>query len=74
MQFSGKTVLVTGCTSGVGRETAKAFAESGATVIITGRDDQRVKNVVAEISPPASSARARGGCRFEHGRVAGGAS
>lgn len=47
MHFSGKIVLVTGGTSGVGRATATAFAASGATVIITGRDEQRGKEVVA---------------------------
>jgi NAD(P)-dependent dehydrogenase (short-subunit alcohol dehydrogenase family) len=49
MEFDGKTVLVTGATSGIGRETAKAFAAWGARVIITGRDEQRGKNVLAEI-------------------------
>ncbi len=36
--FSGKTVLVTGGTSGIGRETALAFFEAGATVIAAGLD------------------------------------
>jgi NAD(P)-dependent dehydrogenase (short-subunit alcohol dehydrogenase family) len=49
MEFDGKTVLVTGATSGIGRETAKAFAARGARVIITGRDVQRAKSVLAEI-------------------------
>jgi NAD(P)-dependent dehydrogenase (short-subunit alcohol dehydrogenase family) len=35
--FSGKVVLVTGATSGMGRATALAFATSGATVIGIGR-------------------------------------
>src|SRR5690349_13279833 len=49
MEFDGKTVLVTGATSGIGREAAKAFAARGARVIITGRDVQRAKSVLAEI-------------------------
>ena len=49
MEFDSKTVLVTGATSGIGRETAKAFAARGARVIITGRDVQRAKSVLAEI-------------------------
>jgi NAD(P)-dependent dehydrogenase (short-subunit alcohol dehydrogenase family) len=35
--FSGKTVLVTGATSGMGRATAIAFATAGATVFAVGR-------------------------------------
>ena len=35
--FENKVVLVTGATSGMGRETAIAFAESGASVALVGR-------------------------------------
>jgi NAD(P)-dependent dehydrogenase (short-subunit alcohol dehydrogenase family) len=49
MEFDSKTVLVTGATSGIGRDTAKAFAARGARVIITGRDVARAKSVLAEI-------------------------
>jgi NAD(P)-dependent dehydrogenase (short-subunit alcohol dehydrogenase family) len=57
MPFHGKTVLITGGTSGVGRETAKAFAECGASVVITGRDEQRGADVVGEIESTGGSAR-----------------
>jgi NAD(P)-dependent dehydrogenase (short-subunit alcohol dehydrogenase family) len=36
-QFSGKVVLITGATSGIGEATAKAFAEQGAAVFFCGR-------------------------------------
>ncbi|WP_442931567.1 SDR family oxidoreductase [Mycobacterium sp. 050128] len=49
MKFSGKNVLVTGATSGVGREAAKLFAQHGAAVIVTGRDETRGKEVVKEV-------------------------
>lgn len=35
--LSGRTVLVTGATSGIGRETARQLAERGATVLVHGR-------------------------------------
>ena len=39
--FSGKTALVTGATSGLGMAIAEAFASSGADVALAGRDPQR---------------------------------
>ena len=36
MRFDGKVVLVTGSTSGIGEACARLFAESGATVMVSG--------------------------------------
>ena len=36
-RFSGKVVVVTGGTSGIGLATAKAFVAEGASVFVTGR-------------------------------------
>jgi predicted outer membrane repeat protein len=40
--LSGKTILVTGATSGIGREAAIAISQCGGTAIITGRNQERL--------------------------------
>ena len=42
-RFEGKTVLVTGGSTGIGLATAQAFAAGGARVVITGRDPQTLE-------------------------------
>lgn len=41
--LEGKTVLVTGASSGIGRATAIECSKMGATVIITGRNTERLQ-------------------------------
>jgi NAD(P)-dependent dehydrogenase (short-subunit alcohol dehydrogenase family) len=47
--MAGKTVLVTGATSGIGRATALGLARMGAHLAITGRDDARTDDAAREI-------------------------
>lgn len=47
--MAGKTVLITGGTSGIGRATAIGLAELGARVAVTGRDVGRAEAAAAEI-------------------------
>lgn len=47
--LQGRTALVTGGTSGIGNEIARSFLKAGATVLITGRNQERIDKVVAEI-------------------------
>lgn len=53
--FSGKTALVTGGATGIGRETAKAFAANGANVMI-GDVDERAEETVAIIKQAGGTA------------------
>lgn len=48
--LKGRTALITGGTSGIGFNIAKAFLRSGATVIITGRDANRLQDACAELN------------------------
>jgi NAD(P)-dependent dehydrogenase (short-subunit alcohol dehydrogenase family) len=45
----GRTVLVTGSSSGLGRHTAKRLAERGARVLMNGRDRAKTERVRAEL-------------------------
>lgn len=47
--MAGRTVLVTGATSGIGRATAVALAAMGAHVAVAGRDRTRTEDTVREI-------------------------
>jgi meso-butanediol dehydrogenase/(S,S)-butanediol dehydrogenase/diacetyl reductase len=47
--FAGKSVLVTGSTSGIGEGTVKAFAAHGARVMVSGRNRERGEKVVGDI-------------------------
>lgn len=47
--LAGKTILVTGASSGIGRATAVECSRLGATLVITGRNGERLAGTLAEL-------------------------
>lgn len=52
--LKGRTALVTGGTSGIGYEVAKAYINAGARVVITGRNEEKVKKACEAIGKDVS--------------------
>ncbi len=50
VDLSGRTAVVTGGSTGLGAETARALAGAGARVVLTGRDAAKAEKVAAEIA------------------------
>ena len=56
MEFPAPLALVTGATSGIGREVARTLAADGFSVLVHGRDAARGAAVVDEIAASAKPA------------------
>ncbi|ATZ47691.1 hypothetical protein BCIN_03g00030 [Botrytis cinerea B05.10] len=48
-QWANKTILITGCSSGLGVETARALAATGATLYLTVRDVAKTKAILGDL-------------------------
>jgi len=48
--MKGKIVLITGATSGIGRETALGLARKGATLVLVGRSREKLGRTISEIA------------------------
>ena len=49
MRFEGKSVVVTGASSGMGRQIAYDFAKEGATVVAVARHAERLKELAGQV-------------------------
>jgi len=59
--LSGKTAIVTGASSGIGRATAVSLARAGAAVVLHARRQDRLDELAAEIAARGGKALAVGG-------------
>ena len=49
--LAGKTILITGASSGIGKQAAVSISEQNARLIITGRNEERLKETYNELKP-----------------------
>lgn len=57
LDLGGRAILVTGASSGLGAESARALAARGATVVLTGRDLAKTEAVAASVRAAVPEAR-----------------
>jgi NAD(P)-dependent dehydrogenase (short-subunit alcohol dehydrogenase family) len=55
-ELDGKVVLLTGATDGLGRALAAELARDGATVLVHGRDPERIAETVREVTEAVTEA------------------
>lgn len=55
LNLKGKTVLVTGSSSGIGKQIAKAFYDEGCNVVLNGRDEKKLLQTFSEFPDRVSS-------------------
>lgn len=53
--MKGKVCVVTGCSTGIGYETALALAKMGAKIIVIVRSDEKVQNTVSRLKEDSGS-------------------
>jgi NAD(P)-dependent dehydrogenase (short-subunit alcohol dehydrogenase family) len=61
MRFKGKVAIVTGGSSGIGKETAKRLVAEGASVVLSGIDEAKLHSAAEEIGAGADQVRVLAG-------------
>lgn len=64
-RLKGKTVLITGGSSGIGLATARLFRDEGAQLVITGRDPERLAAAQQELGSETLAIRSEAGSLAE---------
>jgi NAD(P)-dependent dehydrogenase (short-subunit alcohol dehydrogenase family) len=56
MDLKGKTAIVTGASTGIGKEIARAYARAGANTVLAARSKDKLEALAAEIQAEGGSA------------------
>ncbi|MEK7248749.1 MAG: SDR family NAD(P)-dependent oxidoreductase, partial [Chloroflexota bacterium] len=51
MDVEGRVVIITGASSGIGREAAKEFAANGASVVLAARSRDKLERIASDLAP-----------------------
>ena len=49
VRLTGKNIIITGATAGIGKETARTLAKMGANIIFATRNKKKTLKIIAEI-------------------------
>lgn len=49
VDLAGKTIVITGATAGIGKETARRLAKMGANIVFAARNREKTQRTIAEI-------------------------
>lgn len=52
MSFSGKVVIITGASSGIGAQTALDFSKLGASLVLVGRNQENLEKIASQCIEP----------------------
>ncbi len=55
-KLKGTIAIITGATSGIGRETAREFSKAGSKVVLAGRRAERLRELVSELEVSGAEA------------------
>ena len=58
MQLNNARILLTGATGGLGQELANQLAAAGASLLLAGRDEEKLAHLTSRLGPKHSSVRA----------------
>ena len=61
MHFKGKVAIVTGGSSGIGKETAKRLVAHGASVVLSGKDEAKLHSAAQEVGGSSGQVRVLAG-------------